>query len=544
MTSVLPSTIPQLFFWRADQLPDAEALQVKRDGRFQPVRWSELETDVLKAIAALSRWVKPGERVVHVSENRYEWLIADLAIQSLGAIHVPLHATLTVAQQAAQAANAEPCCLIRSTETGLSLPGIPTISYAGSTQPNEYSWRSIVNEAFAALGLQAMESAARHVHEQSIATILYTSGTSGESKGVVLTQRNVTSNAIASFKAFMIEPAKKRFNFLPFSHIFARTCDIYAWLVGGYQLILAESKDTVVPDCQATGPHIITAVPYFYDRVHRNLKAANVSDTPGVLKKTLGGKLEFCCSGGAPLSGETYDYYLSQGILICQGYGLTETSPVIATNTPRTNRRGSVGPLLSGLQVRIAEDGEICTKGDHVMQGYWQMPQATQDVLKDGWFSTGDIGRLDEDGFLWVTGRKKELIVTATGKKIAPVLVESLLDQNPLIAQSFVFGDRQKYLVALLVPNMAQLQPQLERLGLQGEESWKCPLHPDLHQLFEAAIRQQLVRLSHCEQVQRFCLLDQPFSVESGELTAKLSLRRPVIVERYAAQIQALYDQP
>lgn len=541
MSEIPATSIPHLFFWRCQQQPEQVALQVKRQGVFQPVTWRDLQSDVLKAAAVLSQWVQPGLRVVHVSENRYEWLITDIAIQVLAGIHVPLHATLTVAQQSGQAHDAQPCCLIRSTLSGLSLPGVPTLTYCADPQPGELSWQAALSSADTRQGQQAWQAVESIINPESIASILYTSGTTGESKGVVLTQRNLVSNARGAHDAFQIKPHQTRLNFLPFSHIFARTCDIYMWLAGGQQLILAESKDTVVADCQATGPHMLTGVPYFYERVHRSLQAAGASEIPGILKKTLGGNLEVCSSGGAPLSDETFDYYLSQGILICQGYGLTETSPVITLSTPRTYRRGSVGVPLAGLQVRIAEDGEICAKGENIMLGYWQKPEATAEVLRDDWFYTGDIGRLDEDGFLWITGRKKELIVTAAGKKIAPILVESLLEQDPLIAQSFVFGDRKKFLIALIVPDLVQLQPRLEQLGLT-ETSWRNPLHPAVQQIFEAAIKRRLENLSHYEQVARFYLLDHPFSIESGEMTAKLSLRRTVIVERYAHQIQSLYE--
>jgi long-chain acyl-CoA synthetase len=260
------------------------------------------------------------------------------------------------------------------------------------------------------------------------------------------------------------------------------------------------------------------------------------------LKNTLGGRIELCCSGGAPLADETYDYFKSQGVPLLQGYGLTETSPVISMNYPGKERKGSVGCLLAEVEVRIEQDGEISARGPNVMKGYWGKEEATAEVLTDdGWFHTGDLGKLDEDGFLWITGRKKELIVTAGGKNIAPVLIESLLNQDPLISQSLVFGDRQKYLVALIVPDHDQLHNLLSSHGLD-EESWQgSAVHPTIQQWFEETIKNRLAHLSHYEQIQKFYLVSQPFSVEGGELTAKLSMKRSVIIEKYRKEIDSLY---
>jgi long-chain acyl-CoA synthetase len=542
MIDVTATTIPAVFDWRTTQQPETTALKVKVQGTFTPITWQQYRNDVFRAAAVLSRWITPGARVVHVSENRYEWLVADIAITALGAIHVPLHATLTLAQLTEQAKDAEPCCLIRSTADGLHLPDTPILSYHDSPLNGAQSWSELLQTVTVDQGELAIQNARPSVTADSIATILYTSGTTGESKGVVLTHGNLISNAIGAYQVFYIDASKRRLNFLPLSHIFARTCDFYTWLVGGFELVLAESKDTVVPDCQATAPHIVTGVPYFYERVQRSLQAAGVAGLPGVLKKTLGGSIELCCSGGAPLADETFDYYASQAIPLLQGYGLTETSPVLTANTPAQLRRGSVGRAIADVQLRIAEDGEICAKGPNIMQGYWRKPQATAEVLQDGWFSTGDIGHIDDDGYLWITGRKKELIVTAAGKKIAPVMVEALLNQDPLIAQSLVFGDRQKYLVALIVPDPVQLGAKLRELGLD-EQAWKdVSQDAAVRELFQAAIRARLKDLSHYEQVQCFQLLSQPFAIETGELTAKLSMRRQVIVERHWSTIQALYD--
>ena len=534
-------TIAELFLLRSRLNYTRPALEVKREGRFESILWSDFQQDVFRAADFLRGLVTPGARVVHIAENRYEWLVSDLAILALGGVHVPLHASLTKDQLKAQALDAEPCCIICSSSSGIPQLQLPTFSYHHQPDPECTSWHTAMREADPDQGRQAIELSTPAVKPDSLATILYTSGTTGDSKGVMLTHHNLTRNAVCAYIAFGITPEKKRLNFLPLSHIFARTCDFYSWMAGGYQLVLAESKDTVVHDCQATAPHIITGVPYFFERVHRSLQAAGIDQQPGALQKSLGGRVELCCSGGAPLASETYDYYASQGVHLLEGYGLTETSPVLTVNTPHSYRLGSVGQPLPEVHLRINQDGEILAAGPNIMLGYWRKPQATQQVLADGWFFTGDIGCIDDQGFLWITGRKKELIVTAGGKKIAPTFVESLLNRHPLIAQSLVYGDREKYLVALLVPNVERLTAQIAQMHLPPD-CWQVqPPVPQVQELFQQAIDQQLSELSHYERVQKFCLLPQPFSVETGELTGKLSLRRSVITEKYAQQLLSLY---
>jgi long-chain acyl-CoA synthetase len=374
-----------------------------------------------------------------------------------------------------------------------------------------------------------------------LATILYTSGTTGEPKGVMLTQGNLASNACSTIAAFGGDADRVRLNFLPLSHIFARTCDLYAWLVEGGRLAIAESRETVLADCQQIKPTALNGVPYFYDKLYRGLCEKGVHQMPGVVKSALGGAITTCCAGGAALPDHLYDYYLSQGVAILQGYGLSESSPVITISTPSHHRRGSCGRPIPGVEVRLADDGEILTKGPHVMAGYYESPQATSEVLRDGWLATGDLGRQDEDGFLYITGRKKEILVTSGGKNIAPVYLESLLTEEPLIAQAMVVGDGRSYLTALIVPNAELLRSEVERRGLAGLSPDDALAHPVVTALFAAKIDQRLSAVSPHEQVRKFTLLGQPFSIEAGELTPKLSLRRQPIAARCASAIEAMY---
>jgi long-chain acyl-CoA synthetase len=303
---------------------------------------------------------------------------------------------------------------------------------------------------------------------------------------------------------------------------------------------LAESRETVIADCQAIKPTCMNGVPYFYDKVYRALCAASQQDKPGALKELLGGAVERCCAGGAALPDHLYDYFHAHGVALLQGYGLSESSPVISISTPALHRRRSCGRPIPGIEVRIASDGEIMTRGPHVMRGYYKNEEATAEVLCDGWLATGDLGRMDDEGFLYITGRKKEILVTSGGKNIAPVYLESLLTEDPLILQAMVVGDARSYLAALIVPNIDVLQSELagRGLSLSHEDALN---HDEALAILRARIDQRLSCVSPQEQVRKFILLPRPFSIDAGELTPKLSLRRGVIGQRFAAEIEAMY---
>jgi long-chain acyl-CoA synthetase len=332
-----------------------------------------------------------------------------------------------------------------------------------------------------------------------------------------------------------------RLNFLPLSHIFARTCDLYCWLTGGTRMAIAQSRDTVIADCQAVQPTILNGVPHFYDRVYRGLCERGLAGTPGAVRGALGGEIRVCCGGGAALPEHLFDYFHGQGVPLLQGYGLTESSPVITLSSPTAFRRGASGRPIGGIEVKIAPDGEILTRGPHVMLGYYENPAATAEVLKDGWLYTGDLGRLDDDNFLYITGRKKEILVTLGGKNIAPVFLESLLTQDPLILQALVVGDGRPCLGSLIVPNHDVLRTEIAARGIDVQSPAEALGHPQVLALYHERIRQRLSDVSHYEQVQRFTLLPRAFSIEDGEMTAKLSLRRKIIEQHFAAEIESLY---
>jgi long-chain acyl-CoA synthetase len=374
-----------------------------------------------------------------------------------------------------------------------------------------------------------------------LATILYTSGTTGEPKGVMLSHANLVSNAAAMVKRFCNSGGDLRLSLLPWSHVFARTCDLYTWILSGATLAIANRREQVLDDCAALQPTLINAVPYFYERLHRRAAEERKLDEPGWLRALLGDRIRYCCSGGAALPQHVAQWFAAQGVPLVQGYGLSETSPVITAATPDANKIGTVGPPLPGVEVRIAADGEIETRGPHVMLGYYKKPAATAAALKDGWFSTGDLGQLDANGYLTITGRKKELIVTAAGKNIAPTLIEGLLTADPLIHQAVVFGDGRNYLVALIVPDPDALRAEIfaRRIAVVSKE--QALTHPDVLCLYTERISQRLAGLSRHEQLGGFRLLDRALSQDRDELTPTLKFKRSVIAKNFAAEMSAMY---
>ncbi len=545
-----PQTLSALFWNRVAQSGDRVALHTLSDDRPRPATWNRLADDVRQLAAVLlSRGVGPGDRVVQISENRYEWIVADLAILTVRAVHVPVHAPLAAPQIAAQIQDAgarvvllsgvEQAQKLASPSAQLladmeSLAEVDFVSYDACEKSiggnHVLPLCGLIAGLKEGMGKNIETGALACAAADDLATILYTSGTTGEPKGVMLTHRNLLSNTLATLSAFDVNEHDMRLSFLPWSHIFARTCDLYLWIASGSQLALAQGRGTVLDDCLQITPTLLNGVPYFFDRVVRGLRDKNLDDDPAALQAALGGRIRVCCSGGAALPDHTARYYIERGVPLLQGYGLTETSPVMTIGTPAANRIGTVGRAVEDVEIRIADDGEILTRGPNLMAGYWNRPRATAEAIREGWFHTGDLGRLDDEGFLRITGRKKELIVTAAGKNIAPVMLESLLTEDPWIEQAMVIGDGRNYLTALIVPNR-------QAGGLSGEMT-----RSEIESRFAQHIDGRLCSVSHHEQIRRFTLIEGGFTIESGELTPTLKIRRDVISKNHAADIEAMYE--
>ncbi len=539
VTAQPPASILAAFHQRSTSDADRPALLVDRGEGYTSLTWRQITTDVEAASQALRRLgLETGEHVAVLGENCYEWLITDLALQAVGAVSVPLHLSLSVQQIEQQlrhgdvrwAIVADANQLAKLDTASAALRGIivwrpvTSLSHSANHETPVHAWIELLRQP--AAGPALLPTAAEQTDPASLATIIYTSGTTGDPKGVMLSHGNLAFNAWATWTSFANPRSERRFGLLPWSHAFARTCDLYAWIVSGTELIVGRSRETAIADIQATQPTYMNGVPYFFQKVQRGLEAAGAGDQSGAARKFLGGQLRACCSGGAPLPTSTFDFYQRQGLPVLEGYGMTEASPVIATCTERDFRPGSVGRPLRDVEVRIAGDGEVLTRGRHVMLGYFKDPAATSETLHDGWLHTGDLGRLDADGFLYLTGRKKELLALSTGRKVSPALLEALLTQDPLIEQAVVVGEGEKELGALVVVNRSLAETD-DAAALR-------------ERLQITAARLLSERPPH-EQIRRFAILPQPLTQETGELSAKQSLCRTVIATRHAERIAALF---
>jgi long-chain acyl-CoA synthetase len=376
-----------------------------------------------------------------------------------------------------------------------------------------------------------------------LATILYTSGTTGPPRGVMLTHRNLTVNAIAMVEAVATNKEETRLCLLPLSHIYARTCDLYCWLYRAARLVLPESRETVLRDCRLARPTVINAVPYFYQRVADGLRGGDRPQDGAALRAAFGGEITRCFCGGAALSAEVERFFEERGLPILCGYGLSEAAPVITATNVDTYVPGSVGRPLANVEVRLADDGEVLARGPNLMQGYWKNDAESREMLHDGWLHTGDLGAWTPEGNLRIVGRKKEMIVLATGKKVAPTRVEQLLVGSPLVEQCCVVGDGRKCLAALVVPRPEALRAEIRRRRLWVWSKRRAVTHPQVVALYRQEINRCLTEAADFEQVGAFTLLARGFSMERGEMTPKLSLRRGVIERNFAREIESMYRQ-
>ncbi len=550
------STLHDLFAHRVEASSAVPAILVAdATGTFQPRSWQDVWHDVMRWVDALYKaGVRPGDPVIQWSENRYEWILADLALQSLQAIHVPLHSSLSPSQAAAQVVHCgarlglvdQPAKVESLLPHECNFPrNFKLLCYGeGATEQGALRHRmaDLVQASSADRGQSLSARCSQEADPQAVASILYTSGTTGKPKGIALTHENLVSNALTVLETFGEVATDVRVCFLPFSHIYARTCDLYAWIGSGSQLALARSRDSILQDCRIVRPTLINGVPYFFQRVQRQFQALEGQDEEASLRQFFGGEIRACCCGGAALDHETFEFYRARGVPLLPGYGLTEAAPVISLSSLSASKVGTVGRVLPNVEVRFEEDGEILARGPNVMLGYWGDEAASSAAIdQQGWLHTGDLGELDEDGFLKITGRKKELIVVSTGKNVVPTQIESLLCRHPLIEQAMIVGDGQKYLAALIVPNQEELRAQVKQRRLWVWSKKAVLRHRIVRAMYAKAIHKCLKDLARHEQIKEFTILDRPFSQEAGHLSAKLSLCREVISRDFADEIPALF---
>jgi long-chain acyl-CoA synthetase len=372
---------------------------------------------------------------------------------------------------------------------------------------------------------------------------MYTSGTTGNPKGVMLTHDNLLSNVEGMLARSGQQHGDVVLTWLPFTHIYARTVDHYAMLSSGVLLCVAESAETLVQDLLDVQPTHMASVPRFYEKVLTMVADQDPKIVARRLRDLFGPRVNWLSSGGAPLPAPVARTYVDAGVLVLQGYGLTETSPVISFNSKEAYKLETVGRPLPGVEVKIAADGEILSRGPHIMKGYWKNPEATAECIRDGWLYTGDLGELDADGFLKITGRKKELLVLSNGKKVVPSYIEGLLQSDPCIDQAVVCGEGRNFLTALLVPHWDNVRAALggEGVTLQRRNEEEVP--QPVVALLERRVQEALRDVSSGEQVKKFIVLPRPLSVAAEELTVSLKLRRNVVLNKYRCQLDELYRE-
>jgi long-chain acyl-CoA synthetase len=540
---------------QATVLGPRTALRFKRDGLYRDISWDEYNARSLACATALVEvGIKPGDRVGLLAENRWEWLVADMGILTAGAVTVSPHAPLTAAQVQFQLADAEARWLFVSNREQLSkirsirsqLPALAgIIAFDRDALQDDVDvvwWQAFLLRGRRALPFRTDELRRREqmLGADALAGILYTSGTTGNPKGVMLTHGNLLSNACATEAASPREPDALVLGWLPLSHIYARTVDHYLSMVSGVTLALAESPESVVQNLQEVQPTHISCVPRFYEKLLPMVAGPDAAVMGKRLRAIFGARMEWLGSGGAPLPFPVAQAFHKAGFNILQGYGLTETSPVLTFNRKEHFKLQTVGQAIEGVELNLGPDGEILTRGPQVMKGYWKDAEATQQAIRGGWFHTGDLGEIDSEGFLTITGRKKELLVLSSGKKVVPSYLEGLLLAEPCIDQAVIYGEGRSFLTALVVPQWANVRKALpaETATLAEEALVK---HPAVRELLAGKIGAGLKDVASWERVKNFVILSRAFSVAEEELTVSLKLRRSVIFARHEAELEALY---
>ncbi|HEU4711536.1 MAG TPA: long-chain fatty acid--CoA ligase [Pyrinomonadaceae bacterium] len=592
------SSVPELCLGAVLRYQKADALNYRADGKWHSIsaeNFVERVKNVALGLAAAG--IRPGDRVALLSENRPEWSIVDLAILSLGAINVPIYTTQAVEQidfilsdSGARAIFISNRRLYKHAQPALANRQIEFLIFFDPEAAQNVEHATALDQleqkgkTHAAERPDAYEAYIRAVHPEDLATIIYTSGTTGEPKGVMLTHNNFMSNVLSIAKGLPILPTDVALSVLPLSHIFERA-GFYVFCYCGVSVYYSASFDQVGENLREVAPTIMTAVPRLFEKVyHRIIKkgmsekgfkksvfmrSLEVGQRYGELKDKrrwispqlrlkqglaskmvfskwragVGGRLRYFVSGGAPLSPALSYSYLAAGIPILQGYGATETC-IVCANRPENNHVGSVGIPFEGIELRIADDGEILVRGPNVMRGYYGQPEATAEVLKDGWFYTGDVGHLDKQGRLYITDRKKDLFKLSNGKYVAPQLIESLLKQSEFVSQVVVVGTGRKQPVALIVPDWESVNAALAEAGEKDAPKDRKELanYPPAVRIVQQDIASLTSSLADYERVRRVALLPDEFTIDGGELTPTLKVKRRVIDERFSEVIESLYS--
>jgi len=592
-----PKTLAELFLKAAAKHNRADALNYKKDGAWHAISSTEMISRAENiALGIYSLGIRKGDRIALLAANSPEWTLTDAGCQFAGTIDVPIYTTL--------APNAVEYIIKDSGAKVFFLQNKEAFENIKEILPNCSSIEKLVFfdfggvESANALSLEELEAKGAHlkaekpnliielrdaVEPNDIATLIYTSGTTGEPKGVMLTHANLISNTINVGREFTFARTDKPLSVLPLSHVFERS-GMYVYILNGTAVHYAESIEKAADNLREVAPTIFVGVPRIFEKVYARakVKAAEESQVKEMifdwaievgkdyayrtefrqpiprllavkhniadrlvfskLREFFGGKLRSCIAGGAALSDDICLIFNGAGISIMQGYGLTETSPVVTTNSPLETRLGTVGKPIRNVEIRIAEDGEIEVSGPNVMLGYYNKPEATKKAFtEDGWFKTGDIGKIDKDGFLKITDRKKELFKTSGGKYIAPSPIEQMIKASRFVSQVVLIGNKRKFPAALIVPNFEQLRNYAKIKNLSIETNTEFCSHPRIIDLIERQITELTKNLSHYERVKKIALLEDELTVEGGELTPTLKVKRRVVDEKYSGIIEKIY---
>jgi long-chain acyl-CoA synthetase len=579
-------TLNDVFFTMVER--NSDRVMLRRDnGQWSAISAHQLRSWVYATARQLQAWgVKKGDRVILLSENRAEWAIADFACLLLGIVDVPIYATQTSEQCLFVLQNSEARVAFVSSrkqyEKLAAIRGATALEFIvimddapeiTDAVPMQSFLKSAPEQDDSAIGLIG-----RTIEPDDLATLIYTSGTTGTPKGVMLTHGNIASNLNVSLDMYEFDKDDLCVSFLPLSHVTARHLD-YALINAGVPLAYCPVIEELPQAMKEVHPTLIVAVPRVFEKIYNQVqnKAHGVKrklihwalsagaknretvlrgETPAALswkladrvvfskiREGLGGRARIFVSGGAPLGKEIATWYADIGIRIHEGYGLTETSPVIAVNNPVNHRLGSVGKPMSNVEVRIAEDGELLVRGPSVFKGYWKMPEETAAVFEDDWFKTGDIAHLDTDGYLFITDRKKDLIKTSGGKFIAPQPIENSLKVNQYVAEAALLGDKRRFPAVLIIPSFEDLEAWAHHHGVKFSSRKELVKSQRVQSLYEGIVEELNHNLAQYEKLKRVLVVPDELSIADGTLTPSMKLRRRNLTDRYKKEIDALYTE-
>ncbi|WP_281301322.1 long-chain fatty acid--CoA ligase [Iodidimonas sp. MBR-14] len=594
MTLDAPANLVSLLFDQANKNGKKPFLYAKHDGRYQPQSWTDVADKVARLAAALmAQGIGRGDRVMLVSENRPEWLIADFAIMAAGAISVPAYTTSTTAdyQHILNNSGARGVIISSPKLARMVLPAVHQSDHAEfviaiddtklaqSINARILRLEDILAQQSACV--ERMQAAARQIRPDDIACLIYTSGTGGAPKGVMISHKAILHNCMGACDVLAeIGLSGNRFlSFLPLSHAYEHSAGQALPVAIGAEIFYAEGLDKLAANMAEARPTIMVVVPRLFEMLRQRVlrqvekegglkeKLFHQALALGVkrheqggrldlldeimdrlldrlvrakVRRRFGGRLKALVSGGAPLNRQVGSFFIGLGLPLLQGYGQTEAAPIISVNRPHQSKVNSVGPPMKGVEVKIAEDGEILVRGDLLMAGYWGDERATHLALREGWLHTGDIGQFDADGHLFITDRKKDIIVSDKGENISPQRVEGMLSLEPEIAQVMIFGDEKPYLVGLIVPDAEWMAAWAKAAG-HAPDLKALADNKDLHAALDKAVSRVNKRLASPEKLRRFALADEAFSIENEQMTPTLKIRRHVISKVYRNRIEGLY---